>query len=42
MQVSHSLACFLFCFFKILILSNHYTQHGAQTYNSEIKSDLLY
>ena len=31
----------LLLFFKILFLSNLYTQHGAQTYNPEIKSRML-
>ena len=29
-------------FLKILFLSNLYTQNGAQTHNSEIKSRVLY
>ena len=42
MCCSVSFRCHLFFFFKILFLSNLYTQRGAQTYNLKIRSHMLY
>ena len=38
----HNFSVFIFFFFKILFLSDVYTQHGAWTHNPETKSCTLY
>ena len=42
MEDSAIYTTFFFHFLKILFLSNLYNQHGAWTYNPEVKSHMLY